>query len=556
MMTILFCLVTALFQIPLASSAGLRGQVSTEEVENTLFGELAGTSREGDTEGRISELETALRSMSVAVPHEADGSLSHAVVRYVLHRFFVQKYGWFIRGLEPNATVEQGAQALQDLQEWVPSYLQRFIERIQDGRGVNYHELSIIAATLEDLIHKEAVARLDQAFDALEYTNGTVLEEAKAMQVMEVWMMIYMLGGRFKIRGQNKVMKAHEIFTQKLKDWGRAQEWVHGVQLELYPSSSNNKLDFNAIARVVEEVGRRYASYNANACSKLKSELISVESRKAGRVRLTEFYKKGLSGLFDFTEKIDYLRALGAVDESDPTQPYVVIPNYVGSRPNCLVASSFYVVCCRNECEDLLGALEKSVAAEAAKPEQILEIVSGLSTSSVAANRAITATLEQRLRNIAETHGGSVPLHGRLFAQWMHHAFPRECPYPGSGSTPQTADEWMETSGQEDAKATEEEMQNHINNDSCGADEPVGEDARKLHDLSENELPWDDSEELLRPKSPFGQSETRNTRSFIWGLLRFVALLAMASSLFVLACKDFLAHLRAGKHDAVKGLIA
>ncbi|OLP24478.1 hypothetical protein AK812_SmicGene48940, partial [Symbiodinium microadriaticum] len=22
------------------------------------------------------------------------------------------------------------------------------------------------------------------------------------------------------------------------------------------------------------------------------------------------------------------------------------------------------------------------------------------------------------------------PLHGRLFAQWMHYAFPHECPYP------------------------------------------------------------------------------------------------------------------------------
>merc|ERR1712087_285833 len=31
---------------------------------------------------------------------------------------------------------------------------------------------------------------------------------------------------------------------------------------------------------------------------------------------------------------------------------------------------------------------------------------------------------------IASAHGGSVPLHGRLFAQWLHYAFPRECPFP------------------------------------------------------------------------------------------------------------------------------
>merc|ERR1739845_120410 len=27
-------------------------------------------------------------------------------------------------------------------------------------------------------------------------------------------------------------------------------------------------------------------------------------------------------------------------------------------------------------------------------------------------------------------HGDSVPLHGRLMLQWMHFAFPYECPYP------------------------------------------------------------------------------------------------------------------------------
>ena len=34
------------------------------------------------------------------------------------------------------------------------------------------------------------------------------------------------------------------------------------------------------------------------------------------------------------------------------------------------------------------------------------------------------------MEQVASHHGGKVPLHGRLFAQWLHHAFPRECPYP------------------------------------------------------------------------------------------------------------------------------
>merc|ERR1711869_78932 len=41
-------------------------------------------------------------------------------------------------------------------------------------------------------------------------------------------------------------------------------------------------------------------------------------------------------------------------------------------------------------------------------------------------NGALTLQLEQ----VAKTNGGTVPLHGRLFAQWLHYVFPRVCPFP------------------------------------------------------------------------------------------------------------------------------
>ena len=35
-----------------------------------------------------------------------------------------------------------------------------------------------------------------------------------------------------------------------------------------------------------------------------------------------------------------------------------------------------------------------------------------------------------------EEHGGKVPIHGRLFAQWLHYVFPRDCAFPyKSGQT-------------------------------------------------------------------------------------------------------------------------
>ena len=107
--------------------------------------------------------------------------------------------------------------------------------------------------------------------------------------------------------------------------------------------------------------------------------------------------------------------------------PRVIITNYLTSPTNCIASSSFYSVCCMDECEGLLGHLEREIAAPEATSARIATVVSHLSSSSVVAPRKLPQALLDRLEEIASHHGGSVPLHGRLFSQWLHHAFPREC---------------------------------------------------------------------------------------------------------------------------------
>merc|ERR1719361_2659801 len=114
------------------------------------------------------------------------------------------------------------------------------------------------------------------------------------------------------------------------------------------------------------------------------------DTRMAGRVRLADFYAKGLHNHWHFEEKADYLRRLGALDESSPSQPRVIVPNYVGSRPNCLEASSLYAVCCRNECEDLMRHLEHKVGAPVAQASQIEGLVVALPSDTIAAPRNLS----------------------------------------------------------------------------------------------------------------------------------------------------------------------
>ena len=77
-----------------------------------------------------------------------------------------------------------------------------------------------------------------------------------------------------------------------------------------------------------------------------------------------------------------------------------------------------------------MGEVEHMVQAPTASPQVLLGIVGNLSLVNYDGEQVVTAELEAKLHTVAAHHAGTVPLHGRLFAQWMHFAFPLECPYP------------------------------------------------------------------------------------------------------------------------------
>lgn len=184
----------------------------------------------------------------------------------------------------------------------------------------------------------------------------------------------------------------------------------------------------------------------------------------AGRVRLADFYDAALNkGKYQLVESPEYLRQLGALDESNPDNLRVLIANYVNGPSNCLASSSYYSVCCVNECDELLGHLETKIAAPDASPETILALVAALPSSTVQGDRSLPSWLTHRLHEVAQHHDGAVPLHGRLFGQWMHYAFPRECAFPHvlGATNPQTAEAYVKEN-QQDFAANVTEMKHYV----------------------------------------------------------------------------------------------
>jgi len=300
--------------------------------------------------------------------------------------------------------------------------------------------------------------------------------------------------------------------------WGDLQLWMDDMRRTVAFERERNSFTHSPptsenVVDEAQQLNDRLGAFQDIECRSLKAELADLEYIP-GRVLLSEFYQAGLSGVYLFNENVDYLRRLGALDESDPNHPSVIIVNYLASQANCLASNSFHSVCCIDECEGLMGHLEQAIASPSATPGRIAELVAGLRSDTVDAPRTLSASLLSRLGEIADHHDGLVPLHGRLFAQWMHHAYPLECPYPHASGTmsPLTPDEWMEQSGHSQVEADRRDRMRFIKQ-------------KEAEDVADVSVPWTVHEELVvRHKLP----KAGRAGNLVRKLAAFMAVVALA----------------------------
>lgn len=507
-------------------------RLSEEDVQTSLLAEIEGTFGEGSASSRVKQVESLLAPMFAALPKNEEGYLGHATVRYALHRLFVQRHGWSIKGLDTAGGHRNSTSSAGLLKEQVPAYIQDLFEQRLSGRGFGLHELAVLAATVEHLVHSETIKRLGDAFKVHNYLPTSALSEKDAEDVLDTYMTAYILGEDLSNLTMADALQLKADMPEMYMAWGETRAFVHFTRRNITQSDgtaeqkSSGVLDFSLVARVAERVGERFGSFQDQECRQIKASLLKIEERGTGRVPLADFYKPAVGGQWQFQESVSYLRQLGALDESDADKPRVIIANYISSASNCIASSSFYSVCCMDECEGLLGHLERQIAASEAPATRIAEIVSELLTSRTASQ--LTSTLRGRLDEMAAEHGGSVQLHGRLFAQWMHHVFPQDCPYPHlSGTTnPQTPDEWLESTGEE-TTATDDEMKTHIEKaellsaNSTQKDEESGIEEDVI-------LPWSPEEELLvvRPAQP-----DKTSKGSMFATMRNILLVVSALSI-------------------------
>lgn len=471
--------------------------------------------------------------MFAALPKNVHGHLEPATVRYALHRYFVQKHGWSIQGVDSDGdSWNTTSSPAPIMKERAPAFILNLFDKRLNGRGFVLRELAAFAATLSDLIRAEAIGKLELVFQSLGFPMHGTLDHEENTWAMKAYLIMHLLADGLMPNG----VKQFEILEQQLRElyldypdtlmWFEDLEQTHEFrERSLVNPFVKPEASFEKLTVLLQDFMHEFGPYQNQECHKLKGLLVDMEQAGSGRVPLSRFYSDALNtdeksqNGWHFRESVEYLRNLGALDESDPNRPSVVITNYLTGEGNCLRPSSFYSVCCMSECEGLLSHLERAVAAPSASVPQLAALVADLPSDTVDAPRNLSSALVARLHTVADFHGGSIPLHGRLFAQWLHHAYPRECPFPlVSGTTvPMTPDEWLAQKGHPDASKAQMELFVHWNETAMSEEAPV-------------QLPWDNHEELVSADAlPAGVQDRGFMLLLVRGLSALVALAALGS---------------------------
>jgi hypothetical protein len=422
-------------------------ELTTQQLLETVMGALTsgyGNSSQGDDGSLhdLSKIQDSLKPIIAASPKNAYGRLGDEAARYALHRLFMERHGWEIKGF--GAVHGGNASQTSIFQHWVPPEVQAELEKSVRGRGFSILELSVFAATLEQLIAAELPRKLEDAYRAMGLPSDDSISRSQAESLIDLYMGAYIRAEDVTMLNPTELFKFQTSMSFMYNNWDETQKFFREIQESVVHGKET--FTFADVAAVLEKVEANFVYWNDHQCQSLKENLMELEQELPGRVRMLDFYEAALyKGMYQFVEKISYLKALGAVDEAEPLEPRLILSNYIDGPSNCVARTSYYSVCCMDECADLYSHVEKQLGKPEATAAEIIAVVQGLSSATTCT--ILPDKLQQELHSHAGKNGGRVSLHGKAFAEWMHFVYPRECTWPQKfgPAHSQTMEEWEES---------------------------------------------------------------------------------------------------------------
>eukprot|EP00928_Gymnodinium_smaydae_P024016 TRINITY_DN19581_c0_g1_i1.p1 TRINITY_DN19581_c0_g1~~TRINITY_DN19581_c0_g1_i1.p1 ORF type:complete len:591 (+),score=122.50 TRINITY_DN19581_c0_g1_i1:70-1773(+) len=395
-------------------------------------------SKDSESEKRSAFIESSIASTVQALPKNSVGRLEPKSVRYVVHSYFAKVHGWRIEGLEPHSAHADLSEvhSVSVLKEKLPTLVESILEDRQSGRGLTSDHVVLMIFVLEQLLFFESLAMLPKLYFANGFSTADEIDEAGMKEILISYLMTFRQGTNAKLDS----VEYHLAYKAARMKGPLADALVTFAQDTLvnYEYKHRNRMNpfeapwytYTHASEIIMELAHGYGKWQDGDCRSMKEHLVNMSVSGSGRVPLNVFHSQTSEGFYNFRESLEYLNSIGALDMSSKDAFQVRLVNYVLGPTNCIARNSYFSVCCISECEDVMSEIEVHVQSPRASADHIIRVVENITTSSVDAPRELRSELKTKLRAIAERHGDSVPLYGRLFAQWLHFSFPNECPYP------------------------------------------------------------------------------------------------------------------------------
>jgi len=482
--------------------------VNKKDVEFAFQEEMAAMS----TSDRLAKLTTTFSVMFAALPKNEFGNIDNPTVKYAIHRYFSASFGWQIKGLNVASDGWNSSTSTSFLKNRVSSFIFELFEKQLNGKGFDAKHLAVFASVVEDLVNREALNILDKIAELMRLPMHSI-KTNDFDRVIAVFTAASLIG-EFTLEQPADIEGIESEINDVYTRYENTKLWMIDVRYENDWNSLPRRnpfvphqYDYTDLVQVATRVMYSLGFFEMAECRAVKNNLIDMDSHEVGRVPLADYYA---SDKIDFHESKDFLRDVGSLDVSNPNLPSIIIPNFLAMSGNCAMTTAYYSVCCFDECEGLMQQLEVDIRAPSAPAARIAHLVSKIPSDTVEAPRNLSTLLMTRLDEIARIHGGEVLLHGRLFMQWMHHAFPRECVFPHVSGTVDADAVWEEAS-------VEEKKLHMVKNP---------RQIEMTQEDSINSLPWSSVEELVaHHRRPAPKSGIMGKARVIVGVMALVTMM-------------------------------
>jgi hypothetical protein len=402
-------------------------------------------------------MEKKIKSIFDVLPKQ-NGNLQPQAVRYLAHRYLLDNHGLHVKGLQPCSHCVNASVPVWEDVELVKKSLSSTTQQALaswNSRGMGPRDTAAVVLALEKLVFAEGLVSkffIQRAYKLNGVHWRSEIPAHKFAEVLNTHFAIVLLEGSSWIhtspRGQkvwHRLTQATNVsFAQHQDDRNRVvrmfrDTWPNLKILTRKAVSSVKKgqqnqqplrFSFEETLLVLTKVAQEFGSAQNKECAHLRSDLHSKDPSGSGSVPVRSFYVADDKLI---TETPEYLRSMGVLDESQPQfGPQVMIANYIESPTNCVIQGSQYSVCCIPECESILAHFESQIQGPVASPSQILAAAATLPLRTVHSGVSLEpgSLVNEALQQVAGIHGGVVPLHARLFSEWLHYVFPSECKYP------------------------------------------------------------------------------------------------------------------------------